>query len=124
MNHVKSTLEEPLNSMLDEFKGLPSFSVVSSIKFNFPIDEETKNTKVQIELIVYGGSIKWWVEFTNYYPVPVDSSVLKFKDFLTRFNTYISVPFERLPLILPIARETPQYNIFTNLISHRFRLGV
>lgn len=123
---VALTLKGPLNDLLEEFRPLPSFKDVSTVKFNFIQDYKQRTTKAQLEIVVYGGVIRWYVEYYDIYfhTIEAQNEVVKFRDLLTRFNTYISIPFNRLPLILPIDRSTPQYNLFNNLIRYRLRLGV
>ncbi len=124
-NPVVAALEKPLNALLDEFLVLLGPNGVSTLKVVFISDYKERTTKVQLEIGVYGGLIKWYVEYYDgYFNIFGGDEIDKFRDFLTRFNDYISIPFDRLPLILPMSRSTLQYNLFNNLIGHRLRLGV
>ena len=122
---IEKSLRDPLNALIDEFKFLPSFSPVTKFEFLFvPTVTSITCVKVILHLIVYGGSIKWYVEYLDLPNLHINLEVQKFREFLIRLDAYLGIPFDRLPLYVPLPKEIPQYNTINNLIMCRLRLGV
>lgn len=120
-------LIEPLNALLEEFKPLPSFTPVTKIYFTYSTEvteKQISTSKVTLNLIVYGGLIRWYVEYLVGFGINVNLEVQKFREFLIRLEAYLRVPFDKLPLYVPLPENIPQYKTINSLIMHRLRLGI
>jgi len=126
-SNAELALTEPLNALLEEFKPLPSFTHVTTIYFTYFTHEpvnQIRTSKVTLNLIVYGGLIRWYVEYLDNFEINVNLEVQKFREYLIRLEEYLRVPFDKLPLYVPLPENIPQYKTINSLIMHRLRLGI
>lgn len=119
---LKEYIIPGLNMLLEEIKTHPTFSLLDHIEFK-AFKPDPHQTRIQLDLVIYGGSMKYYRDHLDAYLFRVEDEIDYFRTYLMILFEHVEIPFNKIPLHLPL-KAMPHRSMMQKLINARLRIGI